>query len=370
MIWRCDLLPQYKAYEPEILRAMRRVLDSGRYILADEVKAFEAEFSAYIGMPHGVSVANATDGLTLSLAALGIGRGDEVITTPFTAIPTVSAIIDSGAIPVFADIDPATCLIDIDAVRPLINRKTKAIMPVHLFGNVCDIPKLRSLMGKKIRIIEDASQAHGSLLNGRKAGSFGDLGVFSFYPTKNLGGYGDGGMVVTGDARLADRLRRIRMYGMVDKDHISEDGVNSRLDELQAAVLRVKLRHLDKMNEVRNRIARRYVAELRGDLFEHQVIPQSVVSNYHVFVARFKGDRDAFVAYMDGEGIQTNVYYPLPVHLQKAVKRLGYRKGDLPRAEGLCGEVVALPMYPELKETVLTRIIRAINRFVPTGSSR
>lgn len=361
MIWRCDLVPQYEAYRDEIRGAIDRVLGTGRYILASEVAGFEKEFAGYIGVGHGVGVGNATDGLTLALLALGVGPGDEVITTPFTAIPTVSAIIDAGAAPVFVDICEDTFLMDLEKVEAAITPRTRAIMPVHIFGNVVDVPRLREIAGPDLPIVEDASQSHGSTLDGRQSGSMGDAGVFSFYPTKNLGAYGDGGMVVTGDAGLAARLKLLRMYGMSDKDHIISHGVNSRLDELQAAILRVKLKHLNAMNRRRLEIAERYRRELRADLFVHQRIPENVVSNYHVFVSRFRGNREAFMQSMDALEIQTNIYYVLPLHLQEANRSLGYKNGDLPVAEALCQVVIALPLYPELPDDTLSHIIQSIN---------
>lgn len=361
MIWRCDLVPQYEAYRDEIHEAIERVLRSGRYILASEGAALEREFADYIGVKHGVGLANATDGLTLTLLALGIKAGDEVITTPFTAIPTVSAIIDAGATPVFVDVCADTFLMNVDKVAAAITPRTKAIMPVHIFGNVLDVPRLREIAGPGIPIVEDASQSHGSTIRGRQSGSMADAGVFSFYPTKNLGAYGDGGMVVTNNPELSDRLKLLRMYGMSDKDHIVINGVNSRLDELQAAILRVKLKHLDAMNLSRVRIAERYRRELRSDRFLHQSIPDQVVSNYHVFVSRFRGERAAFIRGMDAMQIQTNIYYLVPLHLQEANQFLGYNSGDLPVAEALCEAVVALPLFPELPQGTLSHIIQTIN---------
>lgn len=363
MIRRCDLLPQYLDHKAEIDTAIDRVLGSGRYTLATEVARFEGEFAEYMGTSHAVGVANATDGLTLSLKALGIGPGDEVITTPFTAIPTCSAIIAAGATPVFTDVKVDTFLMDLDQIPQLTTSNTKAVMPVHIFGNVVDIERLREVVPAHIPIIEDAAQAHGSLLRGNKAGSLGTMGVFSFYPTKNLGGYGDGGMVVTGDPKLAEQLRLLRMYGMTDKDQIIINGVNSRLDELQAAILRVKLPYLDKMNKRRRVIADRYRSELHPDLFIHQLIPDGVVSNYHVLVTRFNGDRQGLIAHLEGAEIQTNIYYSLPLHLQEANRFLGYHRGDLPATEQLCDEVIALPLYPELPEESLNAVIREINTF-------
>ena len=364
MIWRCDMVPQYLQFRDDILKAMDRVMHSGRYILAEEVSAFEREFSDYLGGGHAVGLANATDALTLCLRAFDVGPGDEVITTPYTAIPTLSAIIDSGAKPVFVDIDPDTYLLDIQAVCQHITERTKAVVPVHIFGNVLDVHRLRSMIGPKIVVIEDAAQAHGSTFRGQKAGTMGDAGVFSFYPTKNLGGYGDGGAAVFSNPEMSSRLRLLRMYGMIDKDQICMHGVNSRLDELQAAVLRIKLPHLDDMNRRRNQIAERYAAELSFDIFRQQVIPSGVFSNYHVHVARFLGDRDAFVSHMDRAGIQTNIYYVLPLHLQAACSGLGGIQGQFPNAEALCDQAIALPMYPELPDATVDAIIKAANSFV------
>lgn len=363
MIWRCDLVPQYLQFRDEVLQAMDRVMNSGRYILADEVAAFEKEFAAYLGGGHAVGMANATDALTLCLRAFDVGPGDEVITTPYTAIPTVSAIIDAGATPVFADIDPDTYLIDLGSVVDRITPRTKAVMPVHIFGNVVDVPRLREAIGPATPIIEDAAQAHGSMIRGLKAGTMGDAGVFSFYPTKNLGGYGDGGAVVVQDSNVAAKLRMLRMYGMVDKDHICMHGVNSRLDELQAAVLRIKLPHLDEMNRRRIRIADRYARALPSGLFRPQKVPPDVVSNFHVYVARFLGDREAFIRHMDEAGIQTNIYYVLPLHLQEACRPLGNKAGDCPIAEALCHQAIALPMYPELPDSTVDTIVAAAQAF-------
>lgn len=363
MIWRCDLVPQYEAYKEEITEAINRVLQSGRYILATEVAQFESEFAKYIGVEHAVSVANGTDALIISLMLYGIGKGDEVITTPFTAIPTVSAIIDTGATPIFVDVDPDTYLMDLRQVKSKITKKTKAIIPVHIFGNVVDIKKLKEIVGETIPIIEDASQSHGSKINGIHSGSIGELGVFSFYPTKNLGAYGDGGMIVTNSSTLAEKARLLRMYGMVDYNHIVINGINSRLDELQAAILRVKLKYLEEMNNKRNAIAARYISELNKDFFTHQHIPSNVFSNYHVFVSRFKGNRDKLIQYLDDKGIQTNIYYLMPLYLQKANEFLRYQRGDFLNSEELCQEVIALPFYPEITKSIIDEVINAINGF-------
>jgi dTDP-4-amino-4,6-dideoxygalactose transaminase len=365
MIWRCDLVPQYLAHKREIDKCIRRVLLSGRYILAGELERFEKTFAGYLGVKHSIGVANGTDGLILALKALDIGVGDEVITTPFTAIPTVSAIIDSGATPVFVDICPDTFLLDIDKIPKALTAKTKAVIPVHIFGNVVDIPRLRRILGPGIRIIEDASQSHGSTWRGIQSGSMGDMGVFSFYPTKNLGGYGDGGMIVTNNIGLAKKSRLLRMYGMIDKDHITINGINSRLDEIQAAILNVKLKHLDDMNRTRNCIIDEFKKNFHDGIFEYQRIPSAVFSNFHIFAVRVRhGLRNQLITDLARKEIQTNIYYPLPLHLQKANKYLGLKKGQFPVAEKLCREVMALPLYPEMIRRDQNRIVEVINGFV------
>ena len=364
MIWRCDLVPEYRELRNEIQAAVDRVLESGRPILGEECRLFEEEFAAYLGVKAAAAVASGTDGLTLTLMALGVGAGDEVITTPFTAIPTLAAIRDTGARAVFVDVREDTFLMDIEQVPAAITVRTRAIMPVHIFGNVVDIPRLRQVAGPDIPIVEDACQAHGSLLGGRKAGALGAAGVFSFYPTKNLGACGDGGAVVSDDERIIEQVRLLRMYGMVDKDHFVQHGVNSRLDEIQAAILRLKLKRLDAMNARRAAIARRYTAELRVDLFTPQAVPGGVVPNHHVYAGRVAHHRDRLVDHLESQGIQTNIYYPLPLYRQRGVLDL-YPGESLPCVERLCGQVIALPMYPELPESSLTRIIEAINSFNP-----
>lgn len=362
MIWRCDLVSQYLALESEIGAAIQRVLKSGRYILAEELRQFEDAFGKYIGAAHVVGVANGTDGLTMALQAAGVGPGDEVVTTPFTAIPTVAAIVDAGARPVFVDVCPDTFLMDIDEVPAAITDRTKAVMPVHIFGNPVDIPRLRSLIPSRIAIVEDAAQAHGSSFRGRKCGAMGDIGVFSFYPTKNLGGYGDGGAIATNNEKYARSIRLRRTHGMVDKDHMEIHGVNSRLDEMQAAILSCKLPYLDRQNEVRRSIAAHYREQLRGDLFAYQAVPADGVTNYHVFAARMPRDRDRMVEYLDKQGIQTNIYYPFPLYRQRPLAD-ECRNLRLPNVEQLCRAAIALPMYPELEPEVLTHIISVINSF-------
>jgi dTDP-4-amino-4,6-dideoxygalactose transaminase len=356
VIWRCDLTPQYFEMKADIDEAMQRVLRSGRYVLAEEVKAFEDEFARYLGVKHAVGVNSGTDAIMMALWALGVQPGDEVITTPFTAIPTYSAIRHVGATAVFVDIDPHTFLMDLDKVAAAITPRTRAVVPVHLFGNVVDIPRLRAIVGPSMKIMEDCAQSHGATLRGTQTGSFGDASAFSFYPTKNLGGYGDGGLVATNDRAIADTIRSRRMYGMVSKDEFVEDGINTRLDELQAAVLRVKLRHLDAMNARRRAVADLY-RELLPASMQPQRIPEGVVPNYHVYSARCAGDRDGLVAAMTAQSIQTNIYYPMPMTKQK-----GYR-GPTPAldaTDAVCRSVIALPMYPEIPEATVRAVASAV----------
>jgi dTDP-4-amino-4,6-dideoxygalactose transaminase len=343
--------------------AVARVLQSGRYTLGNELAAFEREFADYLGVSTVVGVADGTRAIAMALRAIGVGAGHEVITTPFTAIPTIGAIIETGARPVLVDIDRDTYLIDIDRVPEAITPRTRAIVPVHLFGNVVDIPALRRLVPSGLPIIEDAAHAHGSTLNGAKAGSLGDLATFSFYPTKNLGAYGDGGAIASVDGRFAAELMVARNHGMSDKDTCAMPGINSRLDELQAAILRAKLPHLDEMNRLRAERVDQYVTGLPARLFRHQRIASDVRSSWHIFETCFLGDRNALVAFLEQRGIQTNVYYVIPHHLQPAFQHLGYRPGDLPKLELVCRQGIALPLYPEIAPSAVQQVIDAIREF-------
>jgi dTDP-4-amino-4,6-dideoxygalactose transaminase len=363
MIFRVDLQAQYHAYRPEIDAAVARVLAGGRYTLGPEVEQFEREFAAYLNTPEVIGVADGTRAIVLALRALGVKPGAEVITTPFTAIPTIGAIIEAGAVPVLVDIDPNTYLIDLDQLVAAVTPRTQAVVPVHMFGNVVDIPALRERIGFDIFIIEDAAQAHGSRLGARLAGTMGDVGTFSFYPTKNLGGYGDGGAIVCRDPAIAHKLRLLRNHGMRDKDICDTPGTNSRLDELQAAILRAKLTHLDEMNAARAKLVSRYLESLPSNRFRPQKIPAGVVTYWHVFELRFNGDRDGLVKHLEKRAIQTNVYYVVPHHLQPALAYLGYRRGSLPNTEKLCAEAIALPLYPEMNEQIVHDVVGAIREF-------
>jgi dTDP-4-amino-4,6-dideoxygalactose transaminase len=364
MIFRVDLQAQYRAYRPEIDAAVARVLDRGLYTLGPELEQFEREFASYVHAPDVIGVADGTRAIVLALQVLGVERGAEVITTPFTAMPTIGAIIEAGAVPVLVDIDPDTYLIDLDQVAAAITPKTQAVIPVHIFGNVVDIAALRERIGPDIFIIEDAAQAHGSRLGASFAGTMGDIGTFSFYPTKNLGGYGDGGAIVCRDSAIARRLRMLRNHGMRDKDICQTPGTNSRLDEMQAAILRAKLAHLDEMNAARARLVARYVEVIPSNRLRPQKISDGVVTNWHVFELRFDGDRDGLVKHLEMRDIQSNVYYVVPHHLQPALAHLGYANGSLPNTEKICKEVIALPLYPEMNESVVDVVVSAIRDFL------
>ncbi len=361
-IWRVDQHAQFVAYASEIRAAIERVLTSGRYILGTEVAAFEAEFGAYTGSPHVVGVSDGTRAISMALADLGIGPGAEVITSPFTAIPTIGAIMEVGARPVFVDIDPETWLIDTGLVAAAISDRTRAIVPVHMFGNLVDIEALKSALPRELPIVEDAAQAHGSRLRGRHVGTIGDYGTFSFYPTKNLGGYGDGGAVICNDADKAARLRQLRNHGMRDKDFCDVPGWNSRLDELQAAILRAKLAYLDAMNAKRAELVDAYLDMLPMHDFEVQKPTPGAMVNHHMFQLRCLRDRDALSEALDREGIQTNIYYVVPHHLQPAFAQLGYERGDFPVLEQLCRQAIALPLYPEMPVSTVERVSNAVRR--------
>lgn len=363
MIWRCDLVSQYEAYRDEIDEAIQKVLYSGRYTLGENLISFEKEFAAYIGCKYGIGVNSGTDALILALWCFNFEEGDEVITTPFTAIPTYSAIRHAGATPIFVDIEPDTFLIDLDKIKNAITEKTKAVVPVHLFGNVVDIEKLRSIIGPDIYILEDCAQAHGASNQGKKAGSMGDISTFSFYPTKNLGGYGDGGMVLTNNPKWEDMVRKRRMYGMINKDEFIMDGINSRLDELQAAILRVKLRHLDEMNEKRVKLAKIYNDRLKKEFIRPQAVRHNVKSVYHIYSAVCKDRRDDLVRYLEGKNIQSNVYYPMPLTKQVGYQNVFGEAEKLPVAEEVSKQIIALPFYPEMSKEILDFAVKCIDDF-------
>jgi len=363
MIPVLDLKAQYQGIREEMDTAVLDVLASGHFILGPNVKALEAEVAEYCGCVHGIGMASGTDALRLAMDVLELGPGDQVITTPFTFIATGNTISRAGASPVFADIDPRTFNIDPVLVERAITERTKAILPVHLFGQLADMDALMLAAERyDLPVIEDSAQAIGATLNGQPASSFGVLGCLSFYPTKNLGAYGDGGMAVTCDPEIADRLDLLRRHGGRIKYHHERVGYNSRLDELQAAILRVKLRHLDRWTTERQRVAARY-DELLTD--SPVAIPHKAPGCWHVYhqYTIRAPRRDELQAYLREMGIGTMVYYPVPLHLQEIYADLGLGEGSFPEAEQAAKEVLSLPVFPELAEEQIQQITSAIRQF-------
>jgi dTDP-4-amino-4,6-dideoxygalactose transaminase len=363
MIPIVDLKAQYESIKDEINEAIQGVLESGHFILGPNVEELEREVAEYCHCRYGVGVASGTDALRLSLHALDIGPGDEVITTPFTFIATANTISHTGAIPVFVDIDPRTYNIDSARIEGAITERTKAILPVHLYGHPADIGCIMEIANRYgLRVIEDCAQAIGAEYKGRRVGSFGDLGCLSFYPTKNLGAYGDGGMVITNDLEIAERVDILRRQGGMIKYHAEVLGFNSRLDELQAAILRVKLRHLDEWIEARRQRAHRY-SELLDDLTVTTPYEGEGVRHvYYLYTIRVPR-RDELRDHLKQWGISTMVYYPLSLHRQKLYRDLGYAQVSLPQSERAEQEVLSLPMYPELREEQVETVVGAIMAF-------
>ncbi|MCX8067101.1 MAG: DegT/DnrJ/EryC1/StrS family aminotransferase [Anaerolineae bacterium] len=366
MIPSFDLTRQYVSLKEEIDAAIARVLARGRFILGEEVTAFEQEFAAACGVAHAVGVASGTDALYLALRACGIGPGDEVITVSHTAVATVAAIELAGARPVLVDVDPRRYTMDPAKVEERITPRTRALLPVHLYGCPADMAPLLEIARRYgLFLIEDCAQAHGAYYRGRPVGSWGDIAAFSFYPTKNLGAFGDGGAVVTNDSTLARRVQLLREYGWARRYVSHIRGTNSRLDEIQAAVLRVKLRHLEAWNERRRQIAALYSEYLAEATRWGLVLPgepENAHHVYHLYVVRHP-QRDALQAFLRERGIGTLVHYPVPVHLQPAYADLGYREGSLPVSEALAREVLSLPMYPELTDEEVQRVAEAVREF-------
>ncbi len=356
-----DLVKNHQALAREIDAAVQRVLSSGWYILGKEVQAFEEAFAAYHGVKHAVAVANGTDAIELALRAWGISPGDEVITVAHTAMPTVTAIERAGAKPVLVDILSDSYLIDPKAVETAITPKTKAIIPVHLYGHPVALEPLQQLCEKyDLLLLEDCAQAHGASYNGQLVGTFGQMAAFSFYPTKNLGAYGDAGAVITNDDELAARLNRLRNYGQEARYHHVERGVNSRMDDIQAAILRVKLPYLNAHNDVRRQLAEVYNHTL------HDVICPFEQENtrhvYHLYVIRHP-QRDALQAFLHERGVQTAIHYPIPIHLQQSHRDLNYPKGTLPVTEHLATEILTLPLHIHMTQLEQIRVIELIHEF-------
>ena len=359
-----DLKPVYAELKGEMDEAVKRVLESGWYIHGPEVEAFEAEFADYCGAKYCVGVGNGLDALQLILRAMDIGAGDEVIVPANTFIATWLAVSYAGAVPVPVEPDPRTCNLDPARVEEAITPRTKAVMPVHLYGQCANMDAINEVARPLgLRVIEDAAQAHGALYKGRPAGSLGDAAGFSFYPGKNLGAAGDAGAVVTHDAALAEELRRLRNYGSGTKYYHEERGFSSRLDELQAALLRVKLSRLDEWNARRKRVAERYLRELEGapDL-TLPFVPEWAEPVWHLFVVR-NPQRDAMREHLAASGVGTLIHYPLPSHLQDAYADMGLVRGSFPVSERMAEEVFSLPMGPHLSDEQVDHVVAAVSSF-------
>jgi len=359
-----DLVPQYESIRDEIREAVERVLASQQFILGAGVQEFEEEIAGYCGTRFAVGVASGSDAILLSLMAYGIGDGDEVVTTPYTFFSTVSSITRLGARPVFVDIDPVTYNIDPEGVKRALTPRTKAVLPVHLFGQSADMdPLCAEARERGIAVIEDACQSIGALYKGKRVGSIGDTGCFSFFPSKNLGGFGDGGMVTTNDEQIMRRLSSLRMHGSSERYYHTEIGINSRLDALQAAVLSVKLGHLDRWNEGRRGNAGKYgegLSRLGGvEVPTEAEYGRSVFNQYVIRAER----RDELMGFLRKNGVGCEIYYPLPLHQQECFAFLGASEGDFPESERAAGETLALPVYAELTDRQIGYVIETITRF-------
>lgn len=355
-------LAAYQELRTEIDAAIVRVLNGGHYVLGPEVTAFEQEFARFLGVQHALGLASGTDAIHLGLRALGVGPGDEVVTTPHTAVATVAAIEQCGAVPVFADIDPDTFTMDPKAVERVLTVRTRALVPVHLFGHPVDLqPLLELAAARSLLVLEDCAQAHGARYRDKMVGGFGHAAAFSFYPTKNLGAIGDGGMLVSNDAAVCERARSLREYGWKERYVSAAPGFNSRLDELQAAVLRVKLGHLVQANERRRALARTY-SEALGSCV---VTPKERAESHHVFhlyVVRH-ARRDALRSFLKDHGVGTAVHYPVPVHMQPAYRGRLADAGACPHAELAASEILSLPLYPQLEPATARKIAALIKGF-------
>jgi dTDP-4-amino-4,6-dideoxygalactose transaminase len=355
-----DLKAQYRAIKGEVDDAIARVLESSQFILGDEVEAFELEFAAYCGAAHGVAVSSGTSALRLALLAAGVGPGDEVITVPFTFVATVAAIGYVGARTVFVDVDPRSLTMDVGQVERAITPQTRAILPVHLYGQPADMDPLREIAARhSLTIIEDAAQAHGALYKKRPVGSLGDLACFSFYPSKNLGAYGEGGMVVTNRAEAAERIRLLRNWGERTKYEHVVQGFNARMHGLQGAILRVKLRHLPAWTGLRRRHAARYHELLAGAGVTRPEEMPYAAHVYHLYTVRSR-ERDRLQTALRAAHIHTGLHYPIPVHLQLAYADPRYGVGAFPESERAAAEVLSLPMFPEMTEEHLRTVATAV----------
>lgn len=364
MIPLVDLNAQYRSIKEEIDAAVHATVESGRFILGPAVSKFEESVASYLGVEHAIGLASGTDALLLALRALDIGPGHEVIVPAYTFFATAGTVMSVGAIPVFVDIDPASYGIDVAQIREHITSRTKAIIPVHLYGHPADMdPILELAAAHELKVIEDNAQAFGAAYRGRKTASLSHIGCLSFFPTKNLGAFGDGGMAVTNDSFLAERIRMLRTHGWKKKYYSEEVGYNSRLDALQAAILQAKLPHVDSWNEQRRAIAGRYTEKLASLGVPLPMECAWARHVYHLYVIRSE-KRDELQAFLKERGIASEVYYPLPPHLAAPCRRLGYQEGEFPHAEQASRETLALPLYPELTIEQQLKVILTIKEYL------
>ena len=356
-----DLKKQYKSIKEEIDSAIKQVITKTNFILGEEVEEFEKEIAKYFGAKYAVGVASGTDALLLSLEAIDIKKGDEVITTPFTFIATTETIIRAGAKPVFCDIDEKTYNLDVHKIEEKITPRTRAILPVHLYGLTCEMDKILSLAQKyNLKIIEDAAQSFGAEFEGKKVGTLGDIGCFSFFPAKNLGAFGDGGMITTINEQVMQKLKYLRNHGQTSSYHYTMHGFNSRLDTLQAAILKVKLGYIDKWIKMRQAKAEYYKKLFYGTDIVTPFIPNYAHHAFNYYTIRIKGKREVVLNHLKKNDIASAIYYPLCLHLQEVYKDLGYKPGNFPVAETIQNEVLSLPMYPELEKNEIEEVVARI----------
>jgi len=359
-----DLRQQYQSIKDEVNISLQQVMDSSRFVLGENVNFLEKEFAGFCETDYAVGVANGTDALRLALIACGIGKGDEVITIPNTFIATTEAISQTGVKIVFVDVNLWTYNIDVSQIEGAINERTRVIVPVHLFGEPADMNPIMKIARKyNLKVIEDACQAHGAEYKGKKVGSIGDAGCFSFYPSKNLGAFGDGGMVVSNGNEIAQKIKMLRDHGQIKKYEHLVEGYNSRLDEIQAAILRVKLKRLDEWNKLRRKNASIY-NDLLEDVDEVVMPLEAEYAKhvYHLYVIRTHR-RDELQDWLKSKGIGTGLHYPIPLHLQRAYEYLGYKEGDFPVAEECAKQILSLPMFPELTQEEIEKVVTEIKRF-------
>ena len=364
MISLVDLTAQYHSIKKEIDAAVLSTLESGHFILGPQVVKFEESVATYLGVKHAIGLASGTDALVIALRALNIGEGDEVIIPAYTFFATAGTVMSVGAKPVIVDVDPQSYQIDVSKIEAAITSKTKAIIPVHLYGHPAEMNPILEIARKRgLKVIEDNAQGYGAEYLGRKTGTMGEVGCLSFFPTKNLGAYGDGGMVVTNDDALAEHMRMLRAHGWKKKYYSEMVGYNSRLDAMQAAILQVKFPHLDEWNEKRRELSKRYNEHLAPLGIVIPIEREWAKHVYHLYIIR-SAKREALQTFLKEKGIASEVYYPLPPHLSVPCRKYGYKEGDFPHAEKAAKETLALPLYPELTLEQQDQVIAAVKEFV------